>query len=61
MNSEGTTIDNATVLIRRVGDKAFVTWKYVEFPSYEKDGGVRHVFWVDVRKREIVGDGFVRE
>ena len=46
--------------IRQVGDKAFVTWKYVEFPPHEKDGGVRHVFWVDVRTRDIVGEGTER-
>ena len=43
--------------IRRVGDKAFVTWRFVKFPPYEKDGDGRHVFWVDVRTREIVGEG----
>ncbi len=46
--------------IRRVGDMAFVTWRYVEFPPHEEDGGVRHVFWVDVRTRKIVGDGYER-
>lgn len=43
--------------IRRVGDKAFVTWRLVKFPPYEKDSDGRYVFWVDVRTREIVGEG----
>ena len=43
--------------IRLVGDKAFVTWRLVEFPPYKEGRGGRHVFWVDVRTREIVGDG----
>ena len=47
--------------IRRVGDKAFVIWRLVKFPPYDKeDGDGRHVFWVDVRTREIVGEGYER-
>ena len=46
--------------IRRVGDKAFVAWRLVEFPPYNEDGGGLHVFWVDVRTREIVVEGCER-
>ena len=46
--------------IRRVGDKAFVKWRLEEFPPYEENGGVHLVFWVDVRTRDIVGEGTER-
>ncbi len=40
--------------IHRIGDKACVTWRVVEYPPCNEAEWGRHIFWVDVRTREIV-------
>ena len=73
MNSKDiTTIDNATVQIRRelsdvqcdeirrIGDKAVVAWLLVESSPSEDPGCIRPIYWVDVRTRKIVHWGYER-
>lgn len=43
--------------IRRVGDKAFVSWRLVESPPPEEEGFIRLNFWVDVRTEKIIYEG----
>lgn len=43
--------------IRRVGDKAFISWRLVESPPPDEEGFIRLEFWVDVRTEKIVYEG----